>query len=254
MKKNLYLLFLLLLMLLSSQTYAYTVNLPDPLFVPGKGQLSQEIILQNTSSTEYIAVELVAKKRETDEKLEEVLSDTEDIIIFPNQIVLEPNSTQISNIQWVNQDPVEKEKAYRVVTTQLELDDGSNRQIQVNTLLSYSKPLYVRPLSAAPYFEIESLEKKDFESEDHLYFTVKNAGTMNGRVENFKIQFPGPNGNNISTHILLKDCLPFKSTLRLFPDKEVSLHIPWPIEVPKSLISKLKVIDFNSLEEENESN
>ena len=229
--------------------FAYTVELPDPVIVPGKGIIGQEIILQNPSKTDYKAIQIIPKSRMTNDNLEEILEDTEDILVFPNQVVLEPNSQQVCNIQWVNQDPVDKERAYRVIVSELQLDDGADQLINVGTLLEYSKPIYVRPLTPSVYFKVDNFDLKEIEGVDYLSFNIENAGTINSRIRDIELKLPGIGGK---IFILMKDCLPFKKQLRLFPEKVVQVHTELPRQIPKDLIEKLEVIGFNTLEEDDE--
>lgn len=180
-----------------------------------------QITVDNSKYNTPVAVRIKPMARDMNDKGQEVLSETNDLRVFPRQMIIEPKQKSIIRISIKNKNNTDIEKAYRVVIDQLPARRKANdRGAQV--LTRYVTSVYLTPNS-----------KKTNE------FTINNAQlTSKGVVINaqnngnhHKVLYPGEavyiteagETFEVSKEFDLFNILPQKSAELLLPIKETVL-------------------------------
>ncbi|TVQ26270.1 MAG: molecular chaperone [Spirochaetaceae bacterium] len=131
--------------------------------------------LQN-DTPRAIAVQVSAHVREIDEMGNEVMQPTDELMVYPSQIVLAAGRSQEISVDWTG-GSVDRERAFRVVAEQVPVNLGSSQdsraQLRVN--LEYVTSLYVRPAQARARTEVSGIAFDD--AEQMLVFRLENTGT-----------------------------------------------------------------------------
>ncbi len=141
-----------------------------------------------------IAVQISAHDRHIDQTGNESTSPTDDLFVFPSQIVLGPGRTQEVTVEWTG-GHVQRERAFRIIATQLpvNLGTGNDSRAQLRVNLEYVTSLYVRPPGASPQFELiqATVDMELAEFRIHL----RNAGAMHGLLRDIAFDTDGwPDG------------------------------------------------------------
>lgn len=114
---------------------------------------------------ERIAVEVTVVGRSVDTSgTESYVSAEDDFLIYPAQMILEPNTTQVVRVSWLGDPAPTQELAFRLVAEQLPInlvDPNLPAPIkpvgQVQILLRYLGALFVRPEGVRAEVQIESV-------------------------------------------------------------------------------------------------
>lgn len=133
-------------------------------FTPSGPRSTQVLIIENPGD-EKLPVQIEAFARSTNKKGEEVRTKTEDFAIYPEQVVLLPKEKRNVRVSWAGQITDGKEKAYRLVASQLPVDfrekNSAPKKTSVNLkfLLQYVASAYVTPEGAQAHVVIKQVKR-----------------------------------------------------------------------------------------------
>lgn len=125
-----------------------------------------------------VAIELRAATRRIDPDGTELNTDASDQIqLFPSQLVLRPGASQTVRARWIGESTPDRELAFRVTAEQLpiNLNRGGADASGLQFMLRYRATLYVRPPGTAPDLEILSI---DTAIPEHVTVMLRNNGTQ----------------------------------------------------------------------------
>jgi fimbrial chaperone protein len=169
------LLFLGLIFGLAAPAQAFRLIPIEMEFEP-QGRGATQIFRLENDSAEPVAVELTMMGRRMTETGEDQLDDASDrFVIFPEQVVLQPNQSQSVRVQWIGPTTPERELAFRMVAEQLPVDLGRAppQGGQVRLLVRYVASVYITPPGAKPDLGVTAVAPQG----KQLAVTVSNRGT-----------------------------------------------------------------------------
>ena len=126
----------------SSPTLAsYYVVLKDNTFDPGKGKVIQTMFLVNDGDT-IKAIELTTKKRSATSSGEEIMTDTDDLIAVPGQVILPPGAERAVSLRWAGTKIVPRELSYRVIVEELPVGESQKKSSKmIRTKIKFIKSI-----------------------------------------------------------------------------------------------------------------
>lgn len=133
-------------------------------FTPSGPRSTQVLIIENPGD-EKLPVQIEAFARSTNKKGEEIRTKTEDFAIYPEQVVLLPKEKRNVRVSWSGKIKDGKEKAYRLVASQLPVDfrekNSAPKKTSVNLkfLLQYVASAYVTPEGAQAQVVVKQVKR-----------------------------------------------------------------------------------------------
>lgn len=151
-----------------------------------ENQKTAQYFIENPTD-QKMAIELTVKEREMNEKGEENLSDTTEMQIFPPQVIIPPGDKRTIRVNWTGKVPPSKEKNFRVIAEQLDLDveQKKKKKSGVKMLMKYMATLYLTPENVEAELNVLSYQK----THDELLLTIKNTGKKHQILAEPKIIF-----------------------------------------------------------------
>ncbi len=146
--------------------------------------------LQN-DTPRAVAVQVSAHIRVIDEMGNEDMQPTDELLVYPSQIVLAAGRSQEISVDWTG-GSVDRERAFRIVAEQVPVNLGSSQdsraQLRVN--LEYVTSLYVRPAQARPRTEVSDVAFED--AGETLVFRLGNTGTRHILLRDLTVSIHPP--------------------------------------------------------------
>jgi len=167
---------LMLLLGVAAPAHAFRLVPIEMEFAPAGRGATQTFRVENDSA-DPVAVELRILARRMSEQGEDQLTEVPDaFLVFPEQIVLQPNQSQSVRVQWTGDANPAKELAFRLVAEQLPVDLGRAppRGGQVRLLMRYIASVYVTPPTARADVAVTGVEARG----KQLEVSVTNRGGM----------------------------------------------------------------------------
>lgn len=124
-----------------------------------------------------VAIELRVATRRMDPDGTELNEDASDQIqLFPSQLVLRRGASQTVRARWIGQSMPDRELPFRVTAEQLpiNLNRGQTEASGLQFMLRYRATLYVRPPGTAPDLQVLRIDADDPE---HVTVVLRNNGT-----------------------------------------------------------------------------
>ncbi len=136
--------------------------------------------IENTT-TERLPVELFAQARTIKKDGSAELSPADDdFLIFPPQMVVEPNTIQSIRVQYIGDPNIEISKGYVVNVAQLPVEFDPENQSGVQFTFNFGVSINVVPLNAEPNITISESSVKN----NAVFVDVVNSGTAYTRLNN----------------------------------------------------------------------
>ncbi len=132
--------------------------------------------LVNRSNTQ-LPIVIKVFERTMAEDGEELRQATEDLEVFPKQLLLGPKEERFVKILWKGPKDLAHEKAFRVLVDHVPVDMSAKTVGggAIRIMLSYSAMVYVASRQVAPRVEITRIVP-DEKSERRLLVTIENSG------------------------------------------------------------------------------
>lgn len=175
------------LLLLLGLPFLFAFNFsPMSQSIESEGKKAAQFLIENDGASN-VAVELTVKTREMNEKGEEILTDTNDLAVFPPQVIIPPGEKRTIRVNYTLKDIPQIEKNYRVIAEQLPLkvDSKTKDQAGIKMLMKYVAALYVTPTDAKPEIKLISHSGDGKE----LKLTVENSGKRHQLLTNPVVKF-----------------------------------------------------------------
>jgi len=138
-------------------------------------QSNYKIRVSNNSNSEA-AVKISVKAWSFDADGKEARTPSSDLLIFPKQMLLRPNSERNIRVSYRQKKPPINERAYRIIIEEVPLQksqqSGFKKKAAINILTRYVTALYVKPINAKSQIEIvESIG-----TENGFFLRIRNVG------------------------------------------------------------------------------
>lgn len=130
---------------------------------------------------------------------EEVLTDTDSVLVSPKTVVVLPKQDKIVRIILNNTDVAKSDYSYRMTITQLPSKEGGGEQNVVNLLFKISLPVFVYK-DAIKKIETMNIEKTIVKEGAKNILVVKNNDTQHVQVQN--LAFDGDKKISINRYVL----------------------------------------------------
>jgi len=144
--------------------------------------MSQSLELTSSKSAQFtvendteekMAIELTAVERKMNEQGLEELPKTNDISVFPPQMIIPAKEKRTVRVIWNGSEKIDSEKSYRIIAEQLPLKlDKKKRGTGIQMLMKYMAAFYVTPNDVEPKLEIKILES----TQTDLKIKISNSG------------------------------------------------------------------------------
>lgn len=162
----------------------------------------QTLVITNSHDVP-IAIEVRAYRRQQMPNGEDTLTpEEEDLLIYPPQMVIPPQTSQSFKVQWVGDPAPTRELAYRIVTEQLpikftqEIEAGSNADLTVR--YRYEAALYIVPSNAEPSARLSSISRVTGEDgSEQLELRIASEGTMRAILDTPRITVKSTSGQSV---------------------------------------------------------
>lgn len=213
-------------------------------FAPSGAGSTKTYRVVNSKETP-IAVEVSVVKREVNLLGEETLTPAdEDFVVYPPQMILEPQSSQTVRVTWLGETAPESELSYRFIAEQLPVElnavDESDAPLSASTtgavqvLLRYAGSLYIRPDGVQPDLQLKTVElERDEVGKKWLAIDLENQGTARQLLKNFNLEIT----SNQSSISLTEEQLEPMLNHSVLAQKSRRFLIPWPAELPEGKVS-----------------
>lgn len=204
-------------------------------FAPTGSAATQSYQVVNDSD-ERLAVQISTVKRQMDLAGKESYQPADDdFLVYPPQILLEPQKTQTVRVTWLGDPQPAKELAYRIIAEQMPINlekpkDNQTQPVgQVKVLLRYLGSIYIRPANVKPDVVLETAEpQKATNSTNELAISFNNRGTARAVLKNLKLHLTGQ-GKTVD---LQPEQLKEINNAVILAGNKRRFVMPWPNNLP----------------------
>jgi fimbrial chaperone protein len=180
---------LLLLLSWVAPASAFQLSPIEAEFAAGR-QAVQLFKLEN-EGTETVAIEISVHRRDmAADGSDQLTAAPDDFVVYPDQILLAPGTSQSVRVQWTGASIPDQELAYRLVAEQLaiDMDSAQAERSGLRLMVKYLASLYVRPASPAAVLSADA-ELASSESKSELILSVANTGNAHAilRADMFRL-------------------------------------------------------------------
>ncbi len=178
-----------------------------------------------------IAVELKAYKRTINNKGEEARQETNEFLIFPKQVKLQPSKKIAVRVVWQGKADVTSELSYRLIAEQLPVNfrkkDTKEKKVNIDFLLKYVASVYITPAEAKPNIVIEKIVKE----KDRLKGTLKNLGNKHLVIGKINFSLAGKPLSVDSKEIIGRNIL---------AEASFDFDCPWPDGLDEQKLNQVR--------------
>ncbi|EOE4687249.1 fimbria/pilus periplasmic chaperone [Vibrio vulnificus] len=160
----------ILLFFFHRQTLAFEL-FPMVQFLDDAGKGATVFFKITNTSLAPLPVELIPIKREVSLNNNETLSETDELMVFPPQVLIEPGKSQSIKVQYIGE-PKQSAASYRLIASQLPLkNEASSDSIQM--LFRIGALIFVSPQDALADYSSHLTQGEN----DTVQLTIRNDGT-----------------------------------------------------------------------------
>jgi len=200
-------------------------------FEPSGRGANQAFRLENDSSNS-VPVQISMLTRQMDLDGKETNAPAEDeFLVYPPQILLNPNQVQTVRVKWLGAPKPEKELAYRILAEQLpvNLEKEKAGGSRINLLVRYLGAVYIVPKGAKADVVLESaVPQTDAAGKRQIELIFHNRGTAHSILRELRLKIQAGD----KTVELGAEALPKVSGENLLAGQKRRFTIPWPEGLP----------------------
>lgn len=218
---------------MAAQVAAYDLK-PIVFQLAPSGPGSAQAMMITNSHEVPIAIEVRAYgRKQLPDGEDELTPEEDDIVIYPPQMVIQPNTSQSFKVQWVGDPAPKQELAYRIVTNQLPIkfkrQEANGRVADVTMKYRYEAALYVVPKGAKPSASLTSVTRiKEPNGTASLELRIRSDGTLRAILDQPSLQLTTPSGRSVT---LAGDQVKPLAGLNVLPGVERVVRIPAPADL-----------------------
>lgn len=230
-------LFIALMAIISIPSQALRVELSNDTFSM-TGRAANRNLFVTNNSEKMIALEVYAQSRIMDELTGvDELEDVEDFLIYPNQLLLQPDEQQVVTLTWVGSQELTEEKAFRIIVEELNLSLGDEEEsddmtVKVAALTKVVKAAYVAPEKARANVEISNVQviTDDSTSEKKIRVTFNNSGTAHKILKQTSIKLTPIDENGKKVGSETKEFIPneLNGVINILAKSQRMVDLSWP--------------------------
>jgi fimbrial chaperone protein len=224
-------------MILSLPLVALRVELSNDTFST-TGRAANRNLFVTNNSEKMIALEVYAQSREIDPNSGvDLLEDVEDFLIYPNQLLLQPDEQQVVTLTWVGPQSITDELAFRIIVEELNLslgEDGLEDEemtVKLAALTKVIKAAYVAPGKAKANVTVLKSEVIAGDDQDKkIKITLNNTGTAHKILKQTNIEVVALNaeGNKIKESAIRFIPNELQGVLNILAKSQRVITIDWP--------------------------
>lgn len=150
-------------------------------------QQTHLIAVTNADSGTPLPVKVSAKHWRLDLAGKDQRDETDDILVFPGQFILEPSARRSVRVAVRSKDKPEVERAYRIIVQELPIDlKGRGKQDSgVKLVTAYATAFYVRPRNPQSRLSLIGVERR----QEGLLFKIGNQGNVHTHLRELALVF-----------------------------------------------------------------
>ena len=202
------------------------------------GRAANRNLFVTNNSEKMIALEVYAQSRVMDASTGvDELEDVEDFLIYPNQLLLQPDEQQVVTLTWVGSQELTEEKAFRIIVEELNLSLGDEEEsddmtVKVAALTKVVKAAYVAPENAKSNVEIASAEvvTDDESSAKKIRITFNNSGTAHKILKQTTIKLTPIDASGKKVGAETKEFIPneLNGVINILAKSKRIIDLSWP--------------------------
>ena len=183
-------------------------------------------------STAPLAVRIEMVHREIDEHGTETLRDASDLFsVFPQQMVVQPNSQQIVRVQWRGPQAVAQELPFRIIARQLPVDFQEEQRgaASISVMFVYQGSVYITPPRTTVNLVLDSVSRSTSQDgKPMLSFSFINRGNVHTIINNAQITVRTSRGGSQVSQVSLDGAQIGLNGINVLPGNRRIFTIPWP--------------------------
>jgi len=231
--------------LIAIPCFALRVELSNDTFSTSGRSANRNLFITNNSE-KMIALEVYAQSRIMDSETGvDQLEDVEDFLIYPNQLLLQPDEQQVVTLTWVGSQELSEEKAFRIIVEELNLSLGDEEMseeemtVKLAALTKVVKAAYVAPEDAKPNIYVLKSEVINAEDTKKIKITFNNSGTAHQILKQTQINLTpvDESGNKLNDETLTFTPNELKGVLNILAKSQRIIMIDWPEQFNESVSS-----------------
>ncbi|ELX4208352.1 molecular chaperone [Vibrio vulnificus] len=205
----------ILLFFFHRQTLAFEL-FPMVQFLDDAGKGTTVFFKITNTSLAPLPVELIPIKREVSLNNNETLSETDELMVFPPQVLIEPGKSQSIKVQYIGE-PKQSAASYRLIASQLPLkNEASSDSIQM--LFRIGALIFVSPQDARADYSSHLTQGEN----DTVQLTIRNDGTSVLELTKLSHEVSWHNQKKIWSWVELEPLLPMQY---LVPNQSVVVNV-----------------------------
>ena len=244
---------ILLVLLATLPGFALRVELSNDTFAMTGRSANRNLFVTNNSE-KMIALEVYAQSRVIDAVTGvDELEDIEDFLIYPNQLLLQPDEQQVVTLTWVGSQELKEEKAFRIIVEELNLSLGDEDEedegmtVKLAALTKVVKAAYVAPADAKANVEISNVEVVAEEDQKKIRITLNNSGTAHKILKQTTIKLTpiDESGKKVSSETMEFVPAELNGVVNILAKSERIIELSWPEELKihiKPLIFRYNIL------------
>lgn len=157
----------------------------------------------------------------------------DDFLVYPPQILLEPNAMQTVRVTWVGESEPTQELAYRLIAEQLPINlnppsalKGTSSTGKIKVLMRYVGSVYIKPEKVKPDVVLAGLENMQSPKGDaQLALTFHNQGTAHASLRKLQLRLIAEQGEVLE---LTPEQMGEMKNATILAGKQRQFRIPYP--------------------------
>ncbi|MGA0242672.1 MAG: hypothetical protein ACO3K7_06750 [Candidatus Marinamargulisbacteria bacterium] len=224
--------------------FALRVELSSDTFATTGRSANRNLFVTNNSH-KIVALEIYAQSRIIDSVTGvDQLADVEDFLIYPNQLLLQPDEQQVVTLTWVGDQKISDEKAFRIIVEELNLslgdDDnaGDDMTVKLAALTKVVKAAYVTPSNAKPKVIIQgaNIVQSDTGAKK-IRLIFENVGNTHDILKQVQISLTPiqPNGKKSKDQTITVMPVELRGVMNILAKSQRLIDIDWPANLPDDI-------------------
>ena len=210
-------------------------------FTPTGSTSTQSYEIVNDTD-EPIAIEVsMAASELTITGNESLIPAEDDFLVYPPQMILQPDEMQIVRVSWLGDPEPPQELTYRLIAEQLpihlvdpEAPIPNQTRGEIKLSFRYIASVCIQPPGVAPDVSLVSVEPRVTDSgETKLLVTLANQGDGNARLSDWHLDLIGQGQTVQLTPALAKEM----NGRVILPGEQRQFELAWPAGLPMGAVT-----------------
>jgi fimbrial chaperone protein len=224
--------------------FALRVELSSDTFATTGRSANRNLFVTNNSH-KIVALEIYAQSRMIDAVTGvDQLADVEDFLIYPNQLLLQPDEQQVVTLTWVGDQKISDEKAFRIIVEELNLslgdddDAGDDMTVKLAALTKVVKAAYVTPSNAKPNVIIRGANIVQSDTGvKKIRLIFENVGNTHDILKQVQISLTPvqPNGKKNKDQTITIMPVELRGVMNILAKSQRLIDIDWPVNLPDEI-------------------